>query len=84
MSGKLNIGEEMRVLDTRDRKWWDTLTEEEQEKFGKSMWTQMRWASSVQGKFAAQYLVLVNDYTNVHFNRGKKVKFIYAFTSIKN
>ena len=68
MTDKLNIKEEMRVLDTRDRKWWDTLTEEEQEKFGKSMWTQMRWASSVQGKFAAQYLVLVNDYTNVHFN----------------
>lgn len=65
---KLDIKNEMRVLDTRDRKWWDTLTEEEKTKFGKAMWTQMRWASSVKGKNAAQYLMLVNEFTNVHFN----------------
>jgi hypothetical protein len=68
MSDKLNIKNEMRVLDTRDRKWWDTLTEAEQETFGKSMWTQMRWASSVKGSTAAHYLMLVNEFTNVHFN----------------
>ena len=65
---KLNIKNEMRVLDTRDRKWWDTLTEEEKETFGKSMWTQMRWASSVKGPNAAQYMMLVNEFANVHFN----------------
>ena len=68
MSDKLNIKNEMRVLDTRDRKWWDTLTEAEKETFGKSMWTQMRWASSVKGSTAAHYLMLVNEFTNVHFN----------------
>lgn len=65
---KLNIKEEMRVIDTRDRGWWDTLTEEEVEKFSKAMWTQMRWASSVKGSNAAQYLMLVNEFTNLHFN----------------
>lgn len=68
---KLNIKEEMRVLDKRDRKWWDTLDEEEREKFGKSMWTQMRWASSVKGANAVQYLMLVNEFTNVNFNTLK-------------
>ena len=53
MVDKLSIKEEMRVIDTRDRKWWDTLTVEECEKFGKAMWTQMRWASSVKGSNAA-------------------------------
>jgi len=71
MTDKLNIKNEMRVLDTRDRKWWDTLTKEEREKFGKSMWTQMRWASSVKGRNAAQYLMLVNEFTNVNFNTLK-------------
>lgn len=65
---KLNIKEEMRVIDTRDREWWSTLTYEEMEKFSKSMWTQMRWASSVKGSNAIQYLMLVNEFTNVHFN----------------
>jgi hypothetical protein len=68
MVDKLSIKEEMRVIDTRDREWWDTLTAEEREKFGKAMWTQMRWASSVKGSNAAQYLMLVNEFTNVHFN----------------
>ena len=68
MSDKLNIRNEMRVLDTRDRTWWAELTEEEAETMGKSMWTQMRWASSVKGSNAAQYLMLVNEFTNLHFN----------------
>lgn len=65
---KLDIKNEMRVLDLRDRKWWDTLTEEEEKTFSKAMWTQMRWASSVKGKNSAHYLMLVNEFTNVHFN----------------
>lgn len=68
MVSKLNIKEEMRALDTRDRSWWNSLSEEDQEMFGKSMWTQMRFASSVQGKYAAHYLTLVNEFANVHFN----------------
>ena len=68
MSDKLNIKNEMRVLDTKDRKWWGELTPEETAAMSKSMWTQMRWASSVKGSNAAQYLMLVNEFTNLHFN----------------
>ncbi len=68
LTDKLNIKNEMRVLDTRDRTWWADLTEEEAETMGKIMWTQMRWASSVKGGNAAQYLMLVNEFTNLHFN----------------
>jgi hypothetical protein len=68
MVDKLNINEEMRVIDTKDRSWWDTLTEEEVEKFSKGMWTQMRWATSVTGGKEAEYLLLVNSYVNEHFN----------------
>ena len=65
---KLNIKEEMRVLDTKDRAWWGELNPEETTAMSKSMWTQMRWASSVKGSNAAQYLILVNEFTNLHFN----------------
>jgi|TARA_B110000503_G_C7098613_1_gene392769 hypothetical protein len=68
MSDKLNIKDEMRVLDTKDRKWWCTLTDEERTTFSKSMWPHMRWASSVKGSKAAEYLMLVNEFANMHFN----------------
>ena len=32
MSNKLNIKEEMRSIDTKDRGWYDSLTEEEKKK----------------------------------------------------
>ena len=64
MSSKLSIASEMRALDTKDRKWWDTLDEDDQIKMGKSMWTQQRWASSVSGSMDSSYLVIVNEYAD--------------------
>ena len=65
---KLDIKSEMRAIDTKDRAWYKSLTKEEREKYDKQMWVQMRWASSVKGSNAAHYLMLVNEFTNVHFN----------------
>jgi hypothetical protein len=67
MVNKLNIKEEMRAIDCRDFEWWDKLTDEEQTALGKQMWTQMRWTSSVEDNMS-DVILLVNYYTNVHFN----------------
>ena len=68
MSSKLNINEEMRAIDCRDFAWWDNLTKDEQAVMEKQMWIQMRWASCVDGANTAPYLMIVNDFTNLHFN----------------
>jgi len=68
MVGKLSIASEMKAIDTKDRNWYKTLDDEERTKYDKQMWIQQRWASSVQGSNAVQYLILVNDYSNVNFN----------------
>ena len=68
MVGKLSIANEMKAIDTKDRNWYKTLDDEERTKYDKQMWIQQRWASSVQGSNAVQYLILVNDYSNVNFN----------------
>jgi len=68
MVDKLSIASEMRAIDTKDRNWYKTLTDEERVKYDKQLWIQQRWASSVQGGNAVQYLILVNDYSNVNFN----------------
>lgn len=65
---KLDIKNEMRVIDTKDRSWYKSLTKEEREKYDKQLWIQMRWASSVKGVNAPQYLMLVNEFSNVDFN----------------
>ena len=68
MVDKLSIASEMRAIDTKDRNWYKTLDDEERTKYNKQLWIQQRWASSVQGSNVAQYLILVNDYSNVNFN----------------
>lgn len=68
MVDKLSIASEMRAIDTKDRNWYKTLDDEERTKYDKQLWIQQRWASSVQGSNVAQYLILVNDYSNVNFN----------------
>lgn len=68
---KLSIKEEMRALDTRNKTWYKNLSDEDKEKFNKSMWTQMRWASSVRGENSALYLILVNDFANTAYGALK-------------
>jgi hypothetical protein len=71
MSDKLSIKEEMRAIDNRTRSWYKSLTAEERAKYDKQLWVQMRYASSVNGSNAAQYLMLVNEFVNVNFNALK-------------
>lgn len=71
MSNKLNIKEEMRSIDTKDRAWYDSLTDEEKKKLG--IWLLMRYTSSCGDKmFTEHYLEWTNEVVNVHFNKLRK------------
>jgi hypothetical protein len=67
MSDKLNIANEMRAFDTKDRKFFSDLTDEERKKF--SNFLMIRWGSSVQGSTELQqyYLLSCNEKLNKHF-----------------
>jgi len=69
MVDKLSIKEEMRAIDCRDTKWWDTLTPEEQSKI--SPWLLMRYTSACDTNhddIRDHYLTMTNELVNVHFN----------------
>ena len=66
---KLSIKEEMRVIDQRDRTWWNSLSEEEQKKV--SIFVLMRYTSAVQTRSSDieyHYLWLTNEFVNIHYN----------------
>lgn len=67
MSDKLNIANEMRAFDTKDRNFYKGLTDEERKKF--STFLMIRWGSSVQGSAELQqyYLLACNENLNKHF-----------------
>ena len=67
MTDKLNIANEMRAFDTKDRNFYNDLTEEERKKF--SNYLMIRWGSSVQGSAELQqyYLLSCNENLNKHF-----------------
>lgn len=67
MSDKLNIANEMRALDSKDRRFYADLTDEERKKF--STFLMIRWGSSVQGSTELQqyYLMSCNENLNKHF-----------------
>ena len=83
MSDKLNIANEMRVFDQKDRTFYDNLTDEERKKF--STYLMIRWGSSVQGSKELQefYVIATNERLNKHFfNIGKhpKLQWLLATT----
>ena len=83
MSDKLNIQNEMRCLDVKDRKFYDSLTEEERKKF--SNYLMIRWGSSVVGASELQeyYLVACNERLNKHFfelSKHPKLQWLLATT----
>jgi hypothetical protein len=83
MSDKLNIANEMRVFDQKDRTFYDNLTPEEKKKF--STYLMVRWGSSVQGSRDLQefYVISTNERLNKHFfNVGKhpKLQWLLATT----
>lgn len=67
MSDKLNIANEMRAFDSKDRNFYADLTDEERKKF--SNYLMIRWGSSVQGSAELQqyYLLSCNENLNKHF-----------------
>jgi hypothetical protein len=67
MTDKLNIANEMRVFDNKDRDFFKNLTDDERKKF--STYLMIRWGSSVQGSSELQqyYLLSCNENLNKHF-----------------
>lgn len=67
MSDKLNIANEMRAFDSKDRRFYADLTDEERKKF--SNYLMIRWGSSVQGSadLQAYYLMSCNENLNKNF-----------------
>lgn len=68
---KLTIKEEMRAIDTKDRDWYDSLTEEEKKKLG--IWLLMRYTSNANDRALTEhFLEWTNEVVNVHFNKLRK------------
>ena len=81
MSDKLNIGNEMRQLDAKNRDFYDELTPEERRKF--STFLMVRWGSAVDGSREIQeyYVQSTNHYLNKHFftmHRHPKLQWLMA------
>jgi hypothetical protein len=78
---KLSINNEMAVFDRKDRKFYDSLTDDEKKKF--SNFLMIRYGSSVQGNTMEQavYLLSCNENLNKHFfaiNRHPKLQWLCA------
>lgn len=72
---KLSIANEMSCFDSKDRNFYDELTDEERRKF--SNYLMIRWGSSVSGskEFQEYYLISTNERLNKHFfDLGKHPK----------
>ena len=83
MSDKLNIANEMRQLDRKNRNFYRELTEEERKKF--SNYLMIRWASCVEGSKEMQefYLISTNERLNKHFfniNKHPELQWLCATT----
>jgi len=74
MSDKLNINNEMRQLDLKNRNFYDELSEEERKKF--STFILLRWASAIQSsgnrnvsndELASYYIQVTNLRVNKNF-----------------
>jgi hypothetical protein len=81
MSDKLNISNEMKQFDLKNRSFYDELTPEELKKF--SNYLMIRWGSSIQGSRELQeyYVQSCNHYFNKHFfaiNKHPKLQWLCA------
>lgn len=81
MSDKLNIANEMRQFDLKNRSFYDDLTPEEKKKF--SNYLMIRWGSSVEGSGDLQgfYVIACNERFNKHFfsvGRHPKLQWLMA------
>jgi hypothetical protein len=85
MTDKLNIGYEMAMFDTKNREFFDDLSEEEKKKFAPFL--MIRWGSLVDGDadMQAYYLLSTNERLNKHFfdissAQHKKFQWLLAST----
>lgn len=81
MSDKLNIANEMRQLDRKNRQFYNELTDEERKKF--SNFLMIRWGSAIEGSRELQeyYVQSCNHYLNKHFfalGRHPKLQWLCA------
>lgn len=67
MSDKLNIANEMRQFDRKNKSFYNDLTAEERKKF--SNYLMIRWGSAVEGSRELQefYVIATNERLNKHF-----------------
>jgi hypothetical protein len=83
MSDKLDIKNEMRQFDKKNRNFYQELTDEERKKF--SNYLMIRWGSTVEGSRELQefYLIATNQRLNKHFftvNRFPELQWLMATT----
>ena len=67
---QIPLAEVMRAIDKKDRGWYNKLTAEQKKAF--SPWMMMRYASSVQGGQAPDYIWMVNELINHKFSDVSK------------
>jgi hypothetical protein len=87
MSDKLNIANEMRQFDRKNRNFYDELTPEEKKKF--SNYLMIRWGSAVEGSRELQefYVISCNERLNKHFfnvSRHPRLQWLMATTVSPN
>ena len=80
---KLSINNEMTQFDTKNRQFYDELTQEEQKKF--STYLMLRYGASVEGTADLQewYLRATNERLNINFfdlNKHSKLQWLLATT----
>jgi hypothetical protein len=87
MSDKLDIANEMRQFDNKNREFYKELTDEELKKF--SNYLMIRWGSSVVGgtDLESYYLLSCNENLNKHFfelSRHPELQWLLATTVSPN
>lgn len=85
MTDKLNIANEMKMLDHKVRSFYDDLTDEERKKF--SPFLMIRWGSAVEGSRDMQefYVISTNERLNKNFfnissSKHRKLQWLMATT----
>ena len=67
---QIPLAEVMKAIDKKDRGWYNKLSAEQKKAF--SAWMMMRYASSVQGSSAPDYIWMVNELVNHKFTDVSK------------
>lgn len=80
---KLDIATEMRAFDTKDKAFYDKLTDDERKKF--STYLMLKWGANVEGSPELQewYLRVVNERVNINFfdlGRHPKLQWLVCTT----